>query len=159
VSIFLGDILRLFSCRQLETDIVYIRIELKDVGLGHGAAFFSSSSSTTSNNVSSKPKRSRQEPLKGRRRKQMKTGGHEMVSKSYKVIFITVIFFPQLYTIFPTFHNHSVRCNQPTVFFSHTKPAPATSQPVSSIFLSQQINTSHQPRPAEQNEYVYVPLT
>jgi len=138
VSIFLGDILRLFPCRQLETDIVYIRIELKDVGLGHGAAFFSSSSSTTSNNVSSKPKRSRQEPLKGRRRKQMKTGGHEMVSKSYKVIFITVTFFSQLYTIFPTFHNHSVRCNQPTVFFSRTKPTSATSQQYFFLTTNQQ---------------------
>ena len=142
MSIFLGDILRLFSCRQLETDIVYIRIELKDVGLGHGAAFFSSSSSssTTSNNVSSKPKRSRQEPLKGRRRKQMKTGGHEMVSKSYKVIFITVIFFTTVYFISyisqslcslqpanSIFLSHQTSTSQLAVFFSHNKSAPVTS--------------------------------
>jgi len=47
-----------------------------------------------------------------------------------------------------------------TVFFSHTKPAPANSvfsltpnqhQPASSIFLSQQISISHQPQPAEQS--------
>ena len=42
--------------------------------------------------------------------------------------------------------NHSVRCNQPIVFFSHTKSALATSyQPASSTFFSQQISTSHQP--------------
>jgi len=40
--------------------------------------------------------------------------------------------------------NHSVRFNQPIVFFSHTKLAQDTSyQPASSIFLSQQISTSH----------------
>jgi hypothetical protein len=34
---------------------------------------------------------------------------------------------------------------QPAVFFSHIKSAPATSHlPASSIFLSQQISTSHQ---------------
>jgi len=41
-------------------------------------------------------------------------------------------------------------CWQP-VFYSHTKSAPATShQPASSTFPSQQISTSHQPQPAEQ---------
>jgi hypothetical protein len=35
--------------------------------------------------------------------------------------------------------------SQPAVLFSHTNSAPASShQPVSSIFLSQQISTSHQ---------------
>jgi hypothetical protein len=36
--------------------------------------------------------------------------------------------------------------SQPATLFSHTNSAPATRyQPVSSIFLSQQISTSHQP--------------
>jgi len=41
--------------------------------------------------------------------------------------------------------------NQPAVLLSHIESAPATNhQPVSSIFFSQQISTSHQPQPAEQ---------
>jgi hypothetical protein len=39
---------------------------------------------------------------------------------------------------------HSVRCIQPTIFFSHTKSAPVSSyQSANIIFLSQQISTSH----------------
>jgi len=46
-------------------------------------------------------------------------------------------------------YDFSFGCNQPPVFFSHTKPAPA---PVSQqYFLSQQISTSRQPQPAEQS--------
>jgi len=41
-------------------------------------------------------------------------------------------------------HYHSVRCNQPTMFFSHTKPAPVTNhQPASNTLLSQQISINH----------------
>ena len=54
----------------------------------------------------------------------------------------------------------SVRFNQSTVFFSHTKPAPATSyQPASSAFLSQQISTSHQPQLAEQSDRTKAPFS
>jgi len=42
-------------------------------------------------------------------------------------------------------------CNQSTVFFSHTKPSPATAS--QQYFFSQQISTSHQPQPAEQSVY------
>jgi len=39
---------------------------------------------------------------------------------------------------------YSVRCIQPIVFFSHTKPAPASShQTANNIFLSQEISTRH----------------
>ena len=44
---------------------------------------------------------------------------------------------------------HSVRCNQPIVFFSHQ--ISTNHQPASSIFFSQQISTSHQLQPAEQS--------
>ena len=37
--------------------------------------------------------------------------------------------------------NHSVRCNQPTIFFSHAKPATAISQPAV-LFLT---TNQHQP--------------
>ena len=41
-----------------------------------------------------------------------------------------------------------------SIFF-YTKPAPASSyQPVSSIFLSQQISTSHQPQHSEQSDWL-----
>ena len=51
---------------------------------------------------------------------------------------------------------HSVRCIQPTIFFSRTKPAPASShQPASSTFLSQQISTSYQPQHSEQSLFFY----
>ena len=45
----------------------------------------------------------------------------------------------------------SVCCLQPTIFFSHIKPASVSShQPVNSTFFSQQISTSHQPQHSEQ---------
>jgi len=44
-------------------------------------------------------------------------------------------------------HAYTFGGNQPTVFFSRTKPAPANG-----TFLSQQISTNHQPQPAEQSD-------
>jgi len=43
------------------------------------------------------------------------------------------------------------------VLFSHTKSASASShQSATSIFLTQQISTSHQPQPAEQSDNVQI---
>jgi hypothetical protein len=47
--------------------------------------------------------------------------------------------------------------NQPAVLFSHIISAPATGhQPASSIFLSQQISTSHQPAERGQIRLLFV---
>ena len=54
---------------------------------------------------------------------------------------------------------HTVRCIQPIIFFSHTKPALASShQSANNTILLQQISTSHQPQHSKQNAGVFIPF-